>query len=77
MTDRPREERPNLVVRCGERLCLPVVPIGRAAVVAEEGGVPEYIAASAHMHGVAEVTQGRADHVQREVTFKAPLAVGV
>lgn len=77
LAERPREERTNLVVRGGERIRFPVVPIGRAAMVAEEGGVPEYIATSAHVHGVAEVAQRRADHVQREVAFEAPLAVGV
>lgn len=46
-------------------------------MVAEEGSVPKYVATSAHMHGVAEVPQWRADHVQREVSFKAALAVGV
>ena len=46
-------------------------------MVAEEGRVAEDIAATAHMHGVAEVTQRGADHVQREVAFMAALAVGV
>lgn len=74
---RSGEERPDLVVRAGNGIRFPVVRVGRAAVVAEERGVPEYIAAAAHVHGVAEVTQRRADHVQREVAFIAALAVGV
>lgn len=74
---RPGEERADLVVRRGDRVRLPVAPVGRAAVVAQEGGVPEDVAAPSHVHGVAEVSQRRADHVHGEVTFVTPPAVGV
>lgn len=77
LTERPGEERSNLVVGGGERICFPVVPVGRATMVTEKGGVPEHITSSAHVHRVAEVAQRRADHVQGEVTFKSPLAVGL
>lgn len=46
-------------------------------MVAEEGGVPKHVAAAAHMHGVPEIAQRWADHVQRQVAFVAPLAAGV
>lgn len=75
MTDGPGEERPDLVVRVGDRIRFRVVPVGCPAMVAEEGGVPEHIAATANVHGVAEVTQRGADHVHREVAFKAALAM--
>lgn len=77
LPERPGEERPDLVVGAGNRIRFPVVRVGRAAVVAQERGVPEYIAATAHVHSMAEVTQRRADHVQCEVAFIAALAVGV
>lgn len=77
LTERPGEERSDLVVGCGEGIRFAVVPVGRATVVAEEGGVPKHIAASSHVHGVAEVAQRGADHVHAEVAFKAALAVGV
>lgn len=79
LAQRLGEEGANLVVGRGEGLGVAAVPVigRRAAVVAEEGGVPEHVAAAAHVHGVAEVAQRRADHVQRQVTFVAPLAAGV
>lgn len=45
------------------------------AVVAEEGGVPEDVPAAAHVHGVAEVAQRRADHVRRQLRLQPPLAM--
>lgn len=77
LTQRPGEERSDLVVGRGEGIRFAVVAVGRAAVVAEEGGVPEHVAAPSHVHGVAEVAQRGADHVHAEVTFKAAFAVGV
>lgn len=77
LSQRPGEERPDLVVWVGQGICFPVAPVSYAAMVAEEGGVPEHIAASAHVHGVAEVPEGGTDHVQCEVAFEATLAVGV
>ncbi|KAF3853297.1 hypothetical protein F7725_013985 [Dissostichus mawsoni] len=49
----------------------------RASMVAEEGSVPEHIASTANMHGVAEISQRRADHLKREVAFIATLARGI
>lgn len=63
LTKRPGEERSDLIVRGGYGICFPVIPIGGPTVVAEEGGVPEHIAATAHVHGVAEVSQRRAYHI--------------
>ena len=103
LTERPGEERSDLVVWTGDRIRFPVVPtvvptvvpavpvvavvpavvplvpvvpfVPSASMVAEEGSVPEHIASSANMHGVAEISQRRADHLQREVAFIATLAV--
>lgn len=77
LSQRPGEEGPDLVVWVGQGICLPAAPVSHAAVVAEKGGVPEHVATSAHVHGVAEVPQGGADHVQCEVAPEATLAVGV
>lgn len=98
LTERPGEERSDLVVWTGDRIRFPVVPVvptvpivavvpavvrlvpvvpfvPSASMVAEEGSVPEDIASTANMHGVAEISQRRADHLQREVAFIATLAV--
>lgn len=77
LSQRPGEECADLVVRVGQRIGFSVAPVGYAAMVAEEGGVPEHIATSAHVHGVAEVPEGGTDHVQCEVALEATLAVGV
>lgn len=77
LTQRPGEEGPDLVVRVGQGICVPAAAVSHAAVVAEKGGVPEHVATSAHVHGVAEVPEGGADHVQCEVASEATLAVGV
>lgn len=73
----PGEECSDLIVWVGQGICFPVAPVGYAAMVAEEGGVPERVATSAHVHSVAEVPEGGANHVQCEVAFEAALAVGV
>lgn len=73
----PGEERSDLIVWVGQGICLPVAPVGHAAMVAEEGGVPERVTTSAHVHCVAEVPEGGTNHVQCEVAFETTLAVGV
>lgn len=65
LTEGPGEESSDLVVRTGNRISFPIVPVGSPAVIAEEGCVPKYIATAAHVHGVAEVSQRRANHVHR------------
>lgn len=79
LAQRLGEEGADLIVGRGEGLGVAAIAVigRRAAVVAEEGGVPEHVAAAAHVHGMAEVAQRRADHVQRQVAFVAPLAAGV
>lgn len=41
-----------------------------APIVAQKGSVTEYVAATANMHSVSEVTQWRADHVHRELALE-------
>lgn len=79
LAQRLGEEGADLVVGRREGLGVAAVPLigRRAAVVAEERGVAEHVAAAAHVHSVTEVAQRRANHVQRQVAFVTPLAAGV
>lgn len=76
LPERPGEERSDLAVGGRNRVGVAAVPVGRPSVVAQEGCVAEHVAAAAHVHGVAEVAQRRADHVHREVAFDTAPAVG-
>lgn len=74
MPEGPGEESPDLVVRtCDGNIIL--VSVGSPAVIAKERSVPEHVPSAAHVHGVTEVSQRRADHVQGEVTLEMTFTV--
>lgn len=75
LSESPGEKRSDLVLGSGDRICLPGAAVGCPAVVAEEGGVPKHVTATADVHSVAKVTQRRADHVHREVALETTFAM--
>lgn len=51
------------------------IVVSRTTVVAQKRRVAKDVAATAHVHRVAEVAEGRADHVHRQVALKPAFAV--